>query len=133
MSQSLPGYFGDWIDPLICKPSDCHATKHGSVLQRDYGFIPWHEVDYHWRPESECDPRPTKEKVAATPRTLVLPDMDTENDSTYNPVADLDAFDKWWAHYGSFIRPLEGNDHSEHAYRIARASWLVASQSIANH
>jgi hypothetical protein len=44
---------------------------------------------------------------------------------------ELDAFDKWWHHFGSGITPLVGHDASEHAQRVARISWLVASQSTA--
>jgi hypothetical protein len=133
MSQSLPGYFGEWIDPAVCRPSECHATKHGSVMQRDYGYIPWYQVDYHWQPESECDLRPVKEKTVATPKSPVLANTNTHHDSSDSLAGTLDAFDNWWHYHGSGITPLEGNDHSEHAYRIARISWLVASQSIANH
>jgi hypothetical protein len=54
--------------------------------------------------------------------------MDTEDNSTANLADTLDAFDKWWHHFGSGIRPLVGHDASEHAQRVARISWLVASQ-----
>jgi hypothetical protein len=132
MSQSLPGYFGEWIEPSACKPKECDADDNNNVLQHNFGYCLWPLVKDPWKPIPIRDFRP-KALTVDTPGTPTPPDMNTENDSTYNPVADLDAFDKWWAHYGSSIRPLEGNDHSEHAYRIARASWLVASQSIANH
>jgi hypothetical protein len=35
-------------------------------------------------------------------------------------------FGYWWFEYGSGLRPVEGEDQEEHAYRVATAAWQAA-------
>lgn len=36
-------------------------------------------------------------------------------------------FGYWWFEYGSGLRPLEGEDQEQHAYRVASEAWKAAN------
>ncbi len=47
----------------------------------------------------------------------------------YQQVAEIDVcinFESWWRDIGSGIRPLDGEDHEEHARRLCRFAWEAA-------